>query len=189
MGGAERGIAAHLGGDGMPQAADRRDVLAGRGLGQLPVEMLLALPLRRYAAGGYLQGRRPEMPHQVLALGGDVAVVEIDQHHLRLHDVFGPRFAWRRHRSRHDEKRHAGLGRPVSLNGKSRHEIGVRREEWRMRRPIGGSLLPQGPHRHEALAVAEHHLGEGSDGDGVRHDRRGVGFGRHHDQHRCFQAQ
>lgn len=128
------------------------------------------------------------MLEQVIALGRNVPVVQIDQHDLRLYDVFGFGLAGRHDGAGHDIKRHPRLRRPVSLNGELRRQILVGLEEWCVGRAVGRALLGKGPHRHPTLAVPEQDLGKGCDGDGVGNHRRND-VGRHHAQHRCCQAQ
>ena len=83
------------------------------------------------------------MAHQVLALGVDVAVVEIDEHHLGLNDVLGLGLARGGDGAGHDVERHAGIGRPIGLHRRLGGELGVGLDERGVRRPVGGALLGQ----------------------------------------------
>ena len=129
-----------------------------------------------------------EMADEVLALGRDVAVVEVDQHHLGLRHVLGLGLARGGDGAGHHEQRHAGLGGPGRLHGEPGAEIAVRLEERGVRRLVGRPMLGQGTHRHPALAVAEHDLGVGRDHRRVGCRGLGHGLGRHA-QHRWRQAQ
>ena len=134
---AEGRVAADLDRDHVPHPADGGDVVRSARLGQPPVEVQLALALRRDAAGGDLEGRRAEVLREMLALGGDVAVVEIDEHHLRLDDILGPGVARGCDGAGHDEERHAGVGGPERLRRQFRGKLAVRLDERRVRRPVG----------------------------------------------------
>jgi hypothetical protein len=165
---AEGGIAADLGGDHVPRPAHGLYVLAFGGLGQPPIEMQLALAFRRDAAGCDLERRWPEMVDEMLALGRDVAVVEVDQHDLRLHDARRTRVAGRRNRAWRHEQRHAGVGGP----GRLQRELGGQRvvglQERGVRGAVVGALFGERSHRHPVLAIAE-------DDVGVDRDHRWVG--------------
>ncbi len=99
----------------MPGAADRGDVFAFGGLGQTPVEVQLALALGGDTTGCDLECRATEVLHEMVAFRANVAMVEIDQHDLRLHDAFRPGVAGGDHRAGRHEQGHAGVARPCRL--------------------------------------------------------------------------
>ena len=175
----------------MTQPANLGDILALGRFRHAPIEMEFALPFRGDAARSHFESGSAEVPDQVIALGRNVPVIEIDQHDLRLDDILRFRLAGRRHRARHDKEGHAGVRRPDRLNRKLGRQVIVRFDEGRMRRPIERPFLGKGSHRHPAIAIAKDDIGIGRDGGSVWNDRgrRRHDVLCHHAQHRCFQAQ
>ncbi len=168
VGGFERGIAANLGRDHLARSADPGDVLAFRRLAQAPVEVALARAVRRHAARRDLERRVSEVPDQMVPLGRDVAVIEIDEHDLGLDDVLGARITRRKDRARHDEERHAGICGPVRLLVQPCCKLCIRLEKRRMRRRIHRALLGESPDWHPVLAIAEDDLRVDRDHGAIR---------------------
>ena len=183
VGGTERRIAAHFGGDGVTQATNAGDIVTLGRLGQPPIEMALALPLWRNAAGGHFQGGNTEVLDEMVPLGSNVAVINVDQNHLGLDHILGLGFTRRTDSTRNHEQCHATGRCPIRLQTKLAGEFSICGDERRVWRLVGTALFGQCTHRNPAVAIAEHHIDIGGDHCWIWLDRQLDDVLRRHDQH------
>ena len=109
---AEVGVAAHLHGNVTAQAAQRCEILARGGFGQLPPDMQLDRAFRRAAAALHHKCRDPKIADQMGELGKYVASIEVDHYGLHLDDFVGARLTLRCHGAGTDIERRTLAPRP-----------------------------------------------------------------------------
>jgi hypothetical protein len=178
MGRAEMRIAAHFQRDLAAEPAEAGQVRPFRGLGQLPPDMQLGRALGRGAAALDNQRRSPEVVDEMIALGRDVARVEIDHEALHLQDVGRAGLARLRHRAGDDIDR-GTLARGPAREGAELLGRGGVRVDPDVVRPavLALTLVDEAADRDQAFAVAEDHVDEAPDLARVRFDREGIGQG------------
>jgi hypothetical protein len=149
------------------QLAHLGDIGARRGLVELPIEVEAILPLFGDAAGCHLEGRWPEVPHQMLALCGYVAVVEVDKNGLDGDDIACLGFAGSGHRATDDVEGEALLRRFLRFRDELRRQVGVGSNEGRSGGLACIAFLGKCPYGDPAFGIAEQDGRESRDHSGV----------------------
>ena len=165
----EMRVPADLRRDVAAQSGHARNVAALGGLGQLPPDMGLALPLGRNAAAFHHHGGRAEVALEMGPRGGDVAGVEVDDHGLHLLDIGGPGLTGLRDGAGDDIDRRALARGPIR---EGHHLVGrgrIRLDPDVVRPAVEAlTLVDEAADRDQPVGVAEDHLHELRDLRGVR---------------------
>ena len=157
--GAEAVVTADLQRHRRPQLAEPGQVLALGRFCQLPPQVQLGLPILGDPAALDDQRRRAEVADQVVALGGDVALVEIDDQRLHLPDMLGAGLAVVSDRAGDHIDRTADRSGGLCRGG---HDLGrprvCRDPAQVVRRPRRHALLGQAAQRDQAVAPGKDHV-------------------------------
>ena len=135
--------------------AGSRDIAIRRGYFQAPIEMQLAASRVCHSAGSNFETRRANPAHEMVALGGDVALVEIDEDDLRFDNVLRSRLATFLCRTGNREETGAELCCPLCGIRQFLGQRIICRQELEFRAPVASAFFREQPYRNISVYISE----------------------------------